>query len=193
MKVIFLDVDGVVNATRPPGLLDLFHDGVDPVLIDEDGWIWKPTDSRRFTPIFTSLELGPWLARLDATVVWATTWCQLDDQLTALTEYLGIPDARVDHALFWNCLDDDESDFDEPNPDSSCGKREAVARWVAENEFERAVWVDDEMTRHDAAWASPFGIACIRTNSRSGLFDVKIRRLIEQHFVSPPVRQCPDG
>ncbi len=116
------------------------------------------------------LGVGPRLAGLPCTLVWATAW--LEDANTEIAPWLGLPDLPV---VTW------------PEPDGAteredqwlglCWKTRTVVAWAAGRPF---AWVDDEITDADRDWVSAHhrGDALLRSVDASiGLTDQDLTAL----------------
>ena len=116
------------------------------------------------------LDVGPRLAGLPCTLVWATTW--LDDANTELAPRLGLPHLAV---VTWP-----ESDGATEREDlwlGLCWKTRTVVAWAAGRPF---AWVDDEITDADRDWVSEHhpGQALLRSvDASTGLTDLDLTAL----------------
>lgn len=128
--VLMLDLDDVLNPTlmrhpRKTGL-DGYH-------------------KQEFGPVkaWTCAEHGLRLRRLDAQIVWATTWVDYPKLLAEFAAAIGLP---FDLPKIPNVTE---------TTDTGCGKLDGVRQWLASNHANDAplVWVDDSLGDHDLAWA----------------------------------------
>ncbi|TDD42654.1 hypothetical protein E1263_42110 [Kribbella antibiotica] len=79
---------------------------------------------------------GPRLAALGCELVWATTW--MSEANEVVSPRLGLPDLPV---VVWP---------DGEDPEGLHWKTIPLAQWAADRPF---IWVDDELTANDRAWA----------------------------------------
>jgi len=90
------------------------------------------------------VDVGPRLAALPCTLVWATTW--LEDANTEIAPRLGLPALPV---VTWP--EPTEAQEREDQWLGLCWKTRTVVEWAAGRPF---AWVDDEITRADREWVS---------------------------------------
>jgi hypothetical protein len=142
--LLFLDVDGPLV---PFGAAD----GAYPVFTG-------PADVTVTHPLLNRVDpaLGPRLAALGCTLVWATTWA--DDANAELAPWLGLPPLPV---VAW-------PDQDEPPGPPHWKTRPLVAR----ADGRPFIWLDDEITEADRAWTAthhPGPALLHRVDHRHGL------------------------
>lgn len=124
--LLFLDVDGTLLPYGAPGPYPVFEAPV--------------PETATGHPLLTRIDpaLGSRLAALGCELVWATTW--LDDANTCLAPWLGLPRLPV---------------VDWPDEEGPAGplhwKTRPLVAWAAGRPF---VWLDDEITGTDRAWAA---------------------------------------
>ncbi|SED45431.1 hypothetical protein SAMN05216532_4599 [Streptomyces sp. 2231.1] len=119
-------------------------------------------------PLLTRVDpaLGPRLLALGCELVWATTW--MDDANSGLAPWLGLPALPV---VRW-------PDEDEP-PGLLHWKTRPLVAWAAGRPF---IWVDDEITEADRAWAAvhhPGPALLHRIDHRYGLTEADFTALEE--------------
>ncbi|MGQ4414018.1 HAD domain-containing protein [Streptomyces sp. SAS_269] len=145
--LLFLDVDGPLI---PFGAADRAY----PVY---DRGLAGPPDAGGH-PLLNRVDpaLGARLGGLGCELVWATTW--MDDANACLAPWLGLPALPV---VRW-------PDEDEP-PGLLHWKTRSLVAWAAGRPF---VWIDDELTEADRAWAAvhhPAPALLHRVDHRYGL------------------------
>ncbi|WP_324783537.1 HAD domain-containing protein [Streptomyces sp. H51] len=127
-------------------------------------------------PLLTRVDpaLGPRLAALGCTLVWATTWG--DDANECLAPWLGLPALPL---VTWPDDDaDDDADDVPPEVYGDDGPAGSV-HWKTRPLVARAagrpfVWLDDELTDADRAWVAvhhPAPALLHRVDHRHGLTD----------------------
>ncbi|MER5434324.1 HAD domain-containing protein [Streptomyces sp. NPDC002588] len=143
MTLLFLDVDGTLIPFGGPAPYPVHGTSPHPLL-------------PRVDP-----ALGPRLAALGCTAVWATTW--LDEANTLLAPWLGLPPLPV---VEW------------PDEEPPAGRRHWKTRplvaWADGRPF---VWLDDEITDADRVWVAarhPGPALLHRVDHRRGLTDADL-------------------
>lgn len=138
-----LDVDGVLNASRP-GWGAAPRRGI--AVAGAEPWTirWAPALMRRIRTIHTAGQVE---------IVWCTTWCPWADQIERL---LGLP--ALGRA--WN----DEELFGRPALEA---KRDAARRALAEGR--RLIWTDDDAIPRGPYRVGLDGALLIEPDPRKGL------------------------
>lgn len=149
--VLFLDVDGVLNALRQTPWAKATRTRVHP-----DG-------SHFGYQINTSVLLGERLQQLEVDIHWLTTW--RDEANTLIAPLAGLPDDLP--VVQWGSKIGDASII---------GKTNAVSQWAEANPGHPYIWVDDE---HDERYLTTDRSLVIGPNPRHGLVPEEID-LIEQ-------------
>jgi hypothetical protein len=162
-RLLFLDVDGVLNPWRATNLYG-----------DWRKMPLDPAEPRRHR-FWVSADLGRWLNSLLADgvrIVWATSWINHPTKLAAYAGLFGIPDLpdRLDAVT-----------SDERRAES--GKLAALQRWLAEHAIDittaRIAWVDDDLSQKELEWAAASGVTAVRPLPSAGLADRNLRVTIE--------------
>ncbi|MBC9730276.1 HAD domain-containing protein [Streptomyces sp. TRM68367] len=151
--LLFLDVDGTLipfGAARPSPVY-----GRDPVWPEASGH-----------PLLSRIDpaLGPRLAALDCTLVWATTWG--DEANDCVAPRLRLPRLPV--------VDWPEQSADVAEPGGPHWKTRPLVAWAAGRPF---VWLDDEITDADRAWVAahhPGRALLHRVDPGAGLTDADL-------------------
>jgi len=130
--VLFLDVDGVLNAISSKPDRQVWPDWQQADVTNRIGTFpiaWSPSVTRR---------IASWIERRLVTVVWLTTW--LDDASGALRETIGLPAC----AVLGSHLADDPG-----LPSGSVGlgwwKADLVEEYLAANPGAPFVWLEDDL------------------------------------------------
>ena len=150
--VLFLDVDGVLNAMRQSPWAGATRTRV------------TPEDSAFSYQINTSKMLGHRLLELEVDIHWLTTWREEANSLIA--PLAGLPKDLPVVDWEWNPSDNGSID----------GKQRAVAKWRQENPYHPYIWIDDE---HDMKYDLTDDRLIVGPNARYGLVPEDID-LIEQ-------------